>query len=79
MALNVKTDAVIDSCGVKPGLSWQWPRRMKKSIEVWRKCVGSENGLWMQKGGRRLDVSTKGPERRKVWAGGACSLPFNNL
>lgn len=45
VALNGRIHAVIGSCGVKPGPSRfgeQWPRRMKESIEVWRKCVGSE-------------------------------------
>lgn len=32
----------------------------------------------MDAGGRRLHVSTKGPEKGKVWAGSTWSLPFDN-
>lgn len=77
MALDGGIDAVIDSCGVKPGPSQfgeQWPERTKDSIEIWRKCDGKEMECGCGKEGGGL-VSPKGPGKRKVWVGGAWSLP----
>lgn len=76
MALDGGIDAVIDSCGVKPGPSQfgeQWPKRMKESIEIWRKCDGKEMdcGCRKERGGL---VSTQREQRR-----GKCGLEVPGL